>query len=368
MAIHLPRELIDGIIDQLRDDLSTLGACSLTCRAMLDRSRVHKLSQMTIRASPVLGGETIDVEISGYIRHITAIGDYARMWQEMVKCTNLRHLTLIDSSFTTFPAHILAGEPPFPVLKRLDLFSCKFLGSKCPNIGHLISSFPILDSLDIRDCEWPAAWRTQRMELISRYPPLSNELNALNCPNILDILMTFPGGVRFKYVTVEGGDIRDTINNIVTACGSNLRTLRLMVSWDNMRKFAIFALVDEPLIQRIITALSLDLSRNNKIKNLTLPHLFLFHRSQQVSPTRIAQRLSSSSLQFIEILLWGNFSTRRQVHQPDWQALDIALCDEARLPGLRRVLVRCRGAGSMQYVDMPMLFARRILDLVGEDT
>lgn len=232
MAAHLPQELIDGVIDLLHDDLPTLGACSLSCSAMLHRSRVHKLARMTVRASPIIGGETIDSEIAAYIRYLTAIGDYDGMWQEIFKCTNLRQLSIGSIHFTSFPQQALACKFPFPVLEKLELYSCSFVGPSSPNIAHFICAFPSLASLYIDDTQWPESWRDGIIEPLTHSPPFSGELQIVDRPQIIDILTSLPGGIRFRTITLESRGTMSRINTVVTACGSSLRKLHLVsMSW-----------------------------------------------------------------------------------------------------------------------------------------
>lgn len=231
MVVVLPQELIDAILDHLYDDIVTLGVCSLTGNTMLHRSRVHKFAVMTISASTsssaAASGETIDPAITRYIRHLIVVRDYDGMWDTVFECTNLHRLSLRGVRFTTFPRNYLACRFPFALLESLELFSCSFVGPSAPNIARFVCGFTKLASLYVGDARWPISWRTGMVEPLNNSPSFSGELHLLHRSQMVDVLTSFPSGVRFKTIVVEGVATVDDINNIVVACGTSLRTLRL---------------------------------------------------------------------------------------------------------------------------------------------
>jgi hypothetical protein len=226
MFLELPQELVDEIIDHLHDDIPTLAACSLTCRSLLHRSRVHKLAHITIASSqPKL--QFLDMQAAQYVRHLTVDGTvYIPL--DLSKCPNIHWLSLRNVSFHWYHQHSLALLFPFAALDRLELQGCRFL-DKSPSIARFLCGFPKLASLIV-----PAGVRWSKQQdvtnEITNSPPFSGDLHIqyTDVAQFIDILLSLPNGVHFKSVQLScPAQHIESVNNLLEACGPSLRKLNI---------------------------------------------------------------------------------------------------------------------------------------------
>ncbi|KAJ6551410.1 hypothetical protein B0H19DRAFT_1236587 [Mycena capillaripes] len=74
MAMQLPQELVDAIIDQLANNHKSLKTCSLVCRAWISRSRHHSFASCSLRPNNIHGfRDLLQSPNSTFVPHVRRI-------------------------------------------------------------------------------------------------------------------------------------------------------------------------------------------------------------------------------------------------------------------------------------------------------
>ena len=266
-AVHhgcmgLPQELIDYIMDMLRDDIPTLKACSLTCRSMFASTRrlIHRILYLhpemargvsqrnsggvhppsKVPNNEKLPSRLSDMDEHGvlkYARHIhfapdicipEALIPYRHHSRSLDQVHTLR-IDYLDASAWAPPDLITCFAHFYPTLTSLTLL--------CPG-GHylplvkFIAQFPNLDNLCL---ESMAADRhvipapTGHI-VVDRSPPFRGHLRLVGCDRAILWLATFareiPNGVNFRSVELRYF-FRDYSRHILDPCSCTLEDLTI---------------------------------------------------------------------------------------------------------------------------------------------
>lgn len=190
----LPNEVIGLIVDELRDDIPALRACSTTssllysfCKKPLYRSinldTPDKVDEFILASEdadlPVFRYTvTLSLGIAGMAswryadKLVAALGAFA-------KNPSIRSLTLKEMKFTLVsPSNVAGLVETTGVLSRtvskLSLFDCLF--TRREDIESLIRSFPLCKSLRLRRCSWQS---TQLAPIFSSLPTHAVSLDEL---------------------------------------------------------------------------------------------------------------------------------------------------------------------------------------------
>jgi hypothetical protein len=158
--MEFPQELVDYIIDFLHDSLSSLRACSLTCRAWAESSQHHLLKSIRLR-SPVRCKELISMidDHPGLGHHIRRLslryhlkGDHDQLFDDLFDLTsrlsNVRRLYpalthVFDDSLTE---KLIASIAPISsIITHLDTAYMRF--ETAEQFVKLVSCMPSLERL-----------------------------------------------------------------------------------------------------------------------------------------------------------------------------------------------------------------------------
>ena len=258
-CIGLPTELVDYIMDILRDDLPTLEACSLTCRAMLASTR--RLLHQTLHLTPE-NNQSVPIQKDrlrflkrnhndlhlGFLSYVGECGlpQYARrVYIRMPRIFNpdtllphLRHFQSLDrvhtlaieqfdplrwaNHYQTCFAHFY---PTLTSLTLSDSHNCDGL------LLRFALQFPHLENLCV---EWMA---TKRKPLsvpdftVDQPPPLSGHLRLVGYSTVPKLAVyfvrRFPNTANFRSVELETF-FGNQAKYILNACAHTLERLTIL--------------------------------------------------------------------------------------------------------------------------------------------
>jgi hypothetical protein len=257
--MDLPQEIVDHIVFMLRNDLKSLKACSLTCKAMLASTRhvIHRKICLTWEKNwellttsekqRYIRGERQDIAIRilsaiaahglvPYARHLyihlnrnfTAANlqpfiDHFRSF-DRIQGLNIYWLHTPDFLGENFNTYF----PNFvPTLRSLHLdtpagdardildFICRF-----PNLDNLTFKMTSADSRD-----W-AIWKPP--PVVEKMPPFRGRLKLgkidERCGHVIQQLMSLPGKRRFRSVDFQSCSFKAE-QPVIDACSSTLKSI-----------------------------------------------------------------------------------------------------------------------------------------------
>ena len=148
---HFPCELVQIIIDYLRDDRAALAVCSSVCRAWLSLCRAHFYAKMTIQ--PRNTAEFLDLVTSPH----TTMGTYIRHLTIQKQTGHIDHFFILNNaSSRRVPDfqfdNVLRHVKTFTSITKLSLF--KGYGENPKLISHL-QGFLNLEDLELRSWSFP---------------------------------------------------------------------------------------------------------------------------------------------------------------------------------------------------------------------
>ena len=196
--LSLPQELVDGIIDQLQDDIATLKACALTQRSMVYRSQyhIHKdiLLDCTTSLDPELYSTPTAARLVRKLRLYTpyrsafdmseenstnedAAASYDKeshrhhSWTVISRLTGVRDLFLVDFSWNISPSDRDLFGTQFQSVTSLSLRLATFADSE--DFSSFLSAFPKLTELKLSGVSWIGPWGANKW---IRYPSHSRAI------------------------------------------------------------------------------------------------------------------------------------------------------------------------------------------------
>ena len=241
---HLPPEILDYVIDLLRNELEALKQCSLVSRSWVPRTRIHLFADVKFRFvrdlelwketfpdvtnSPARQAHTLFV---GCPRHVVAAdaeeGGWIRAFSSVKRLdvnNDSWYLRASDVSFAPFYGFS-------PALK--SLCTCPIL-LPFPQVFDLISSFPLLEDLALmgRDESWfndddPHGPQT----VVPSTSPVftgSFSFHILGgAGNHARQLLDLPNGLHFRNLALSWGRVEDLwwITEMVARCSHTLESL-----------------------------------------------------------------------------------------------------------------------------------------------
>ncbi|KAH9941945.1 hypothetical protein B0H21DRAFT_751874 [Amylocystis lapponica] len=385
---RLPQEITDKVIDLLGESYqrTALAACSLTCHAWLDRSRVHIHS--SVRLDP---------------------------------CSNLDHLTQLYTSPLAEYVRSLSidvcvdGEPAehkwideirpllrqFTRIERLSLDALVWADLENETQQIFLTQYPLVSDLWLSTCDfWDPSEFLRLLQALPRLESVRMEGMVWEPEDCTDILRHNAPALRLRWLDV--GDICTAPHVIAkwAGCHREVAIENIHFSWacDHPVDLGILlkkagssvqtlSLTMDDRIQRWTTypaALcgSLDLSRNTELRSL---RLFARLDTPNVCDpsgvfwlSNVLAQLSSPHLSEVSICV--EVKVYHQLLRIDWRSIDMYLSSPT-LAGLKRVeicvLRRCAFSGGQPLNPdvprligeaLPKLSARRVLDVMQQWT
>lgn len=254
---NLPQELIDEIMDYLRDDLGALKACSLTCKRLFGATRrfIHqRLVCLDLRPDhtkskgSLLGRrkrgvgaldlkQLIDAGVLHFTRHLTFETE-GRSFNPKILEKYLPYLRSITKlhTLTLNAFHIRAFIPGFNdhfgmftgTLRHLDIRAA--YGTE-RQLLHLICRFPLLEDLTIA---YPTGERTAHVgyhvPTITESPPLRGKLVVaqVHSRELFEGLVALPGGLNFRSLELHRCKHPEVI---FARCGHTVTAISYLWLW-----------------------------------------------------------------------------------------------------------------------------------------
>lgn len=289
----LPREIVEKILRLLRDDITALKACSLTCRALFSvtREMIHRRVRLAtwkvyhtsgladrIAAKVLRGGK----DREAHMRYLSIAGKrgllgFAReliinigpnftpralevYLPHFLLFSKVRALTIYDFDIESFLPNFERYFARFvPTVRSLHLPD---VVGGIHEIQEFIHKFPHLDdlSLTLSSCYSVDAPAKSPVE---PSPPLKGKL-ILRGPGMVPVrfLLEVPGGIHFRSIDVGGVDKVD-LDEILAACS---HTLEVFAFRPRSRKFRRHSILRRGLLlnhsPRYPVFETVDLSQN----------------------------------------------------------------------------------------------------------
>jgi hypothetical protein len=259
-CMGLPQELVDDIIDMLRDDFATLKACSLTCKAMFASTRhlIHRTLYLTPQNNEnvLTRGEKKGLcKQWGYHGHelwfLSHVGErgilryarhvYVRVPQTFAPDNLIPYLHRFQSLDQAHTVTIERFDASLWELHYKSFFvhfypALTSLSLLCP-LGHYRSvlqfalQFPNLDNLSIEGLkgEWsPPGWTAPT---IDQFPPLRGRLRLASVENALRWPVDFANDIRdkvnFRSIELEAEIFGGNAQRVLNACAGVVEDLIL---------------------------------------------------------------------------------------------------------------------------------------------
>jgi hypothetical protein len=365
----LPRELVDYIMDMLRNDLRALKACSLTCRAMFASTR--RLIYRTLRLPP----QSYFRDPTG-LRFVSLMSErgllqYARKvhihlpptFNPDILLPHLRHFQSLDRIHTlaidyydavawAFPEHYKTCFVHFyPTLTSLTL---------CHSSGHyrlilqFALQFPNLENLCLDSVEyewWPGPDMTIPA-IVDQSPPLRGRLRLVGAVAVaqylIDLAYELPNGINFRSVEF-GGFAGSDAQHILNGCAHTLENLTIIPSETGTHRLLFLSYYDERLFlaggEELV---GLGFKGIEVLHRLTLR--MSCHQMESFKPDTLLGVLSTvTSPVFHEFVLeldgfpsW--FDEASPMHRDRWEGIDELLEERFAERGDFMVIIRTGGS------------------------
>ena len=241
---HLPPEILDYVIDLLRNELETLKQCCLVSRSWVPRTRIHLFADIKFRSasdleswmktfpdvtnSPAHHAHTLFV---GCPRHVVAAdaedGGWIRAFSG-VKCLDTDNG---DQFLEVFEVSLAPFYNFSPTLKSLRISPIHF---PFPQVFDLIFSFPLLEDLSLKG--YDQLWLVDldpngpQTAIPSTSPVFTGSLDFHVLGGGMKAarpLLNLPNGLHFRNLALSW-DCRDDFQRItefVTRCSHTLESI-----------------------------------------------------------------------------------------------------------------------------------------------
>ena len=240
-AIHcgcmgLPQELIDQIMSELHDDLTTLNACSLTCKSMFASTRHLLHDHRTLRLCPhALQKPFADLQCTRLV-HITPYGD--RLTPRLLQ-PHLHRFQSLDKVhtlvFERYDVHTWANHYQsyfahfYPTLTSLTL---RHPSGTYQSFLQFALQFPNLENLCLEALEIDRGPDPILIVPVDRSPPLCGQLRlvgyyAVNQWPIAPV-HGLPSRMNFRSVELKGF-FGDRAQHLLNQCSHTLEALTVVL-------------------------------------------------------------------------------------------------------------------------------------------
>ena len=245
---NLPQELVDEILTYLEDDFPSLMSCSKSCKALFCSARplIYRTFCLTGHAVGTYRSGSLNrggfdalrlAERAQVLQYTTRL--VIRLGDEFVPKNLQPHLLYFHAmrGITSVTIHRLdvASFLPaldkwfghiMPTLRSLTLIDAR---ASTEDVFHLAFRFPLLQDLHLAEYSQPE-YRPPRPHVpleLTISPPLNGSLKFLGtCPsnNLIQSLVTSPGGIHFHSVEVEDAEMI-SFQALIDACSKTIETI-----------------------------------------------------------------------------------------------------------------------------------------------
>ncbi|PBK85396.1 hypothetical protein ARMGADRAFT_563837 [Armillaria gallica] len=159
MSESLPQEIVDAIIDELKDYKHDLKSCSLTCRSFVPQTRVHLFTSIELSSNKrcqkfMVMRSSSPYDLSSYIRSLTINfrrSDLtSRHLLDVMANLTVHHITLEHLNWGNLTSDMQGALCiSFPHLRSISLIHTIF--PDYPTVCGFMSGFPELKNLSLSD-------------------------------------------------------------------------------------------------------------------------------------------------------------------------------------------------------------------------
>ena len=245
MLSSLPPEILDLIVDHLRDNPSTLKTCCLVSKSWIPRTRRHLFTHVefkSVECSPHLWMKTFPDPSNSpacYTRNleftgpdtITAATTCAFAW--ICHFSNIVELRMRDVSLgNSIPIPLVQLHGLSPTLKFLHLYH---LSIPLSELLALICSFPLLEDIWLHSVITTGDADGSDIPLTS--PRLTGTVSVINdIRSVVRGLLRLPHGPNFSGIAaVCRGESAEFVNDLVLRCSDTVESL--VVAYYTQRTF-----------------------------------------------------------------------------------------------------------------------------------
>lgn len=190
----LPAELIDQVIDHLHDDVSSLRACSLTCRAWVPSARFHLFHDVVLtpeRAVNFMALLETRPHISHFVRSLFIKGNPFQLYRKSYhfdavipaissKLTRLKALRIECVTLAQQGIVMSALIQNLSTLRSLSISSVTF--NRFRDFAAFIIAHPLLERLELGQIWWNKSVdaASQWEDVFREYPELRSRLQSIS--------------------------------------------------------------------------------------------------------------------------------------------------------------------------------------------
>jgi len=368
--VTLPQELWDTVADHLAADRDALKACSLTCRSLLPRSRMHLHRSLTLRhrdycihpgsevsrvteleALPALLQNARKLHLSGerahQCHHDCSPTEERKAGTELFwrVINRLSHITELTVSDLYWGFHTLEDKTrlcnAFPLVSCLDIQECEF--TDADEMVAFVASFPKLVSVDVRWIYWYDAvrWKSVLEDMYSGFKVPSPYRAA-----------QVPGGALSNLKNLRVGYTFHELHDLV-------RSLRAC------RPTAVESLTLGPLPQDIETLPIWVELLGGSLKHLCLTYGVSVHPKHARLSNATQEVLSScNSLETVTFMSGASSSSQRRITRSAFEDCIIAFLESFTPPPKARLIQIASDAVLPLSRDMMKCLSHKLLDNV----
>ena len=238
-----PPELIDAVIDQLREDVDALKACALTSSSWLPTSRYHLFNEVFLEdeASILRWTQTFSTpsDIPSYVENlhvgcVSLLDDNSNLPLDFSTFTRLSGLIIGGSEVTPRYRHL--SENPFRRIillpsTSLRTFSLSFPVLPVSDVFSVVRHFPRLDNLSLRCFAVLPSTDTvdNKTDASPSFRGALTLVSHLNYKPLVTNLLAFPGGIHFAHlnIAVLRDDELPNLRELVDRCSHTITSLHI---------------------------------------------------------------------------------------------------------------------------------------------
>jgi len=236
-----PPELIDAVIDQLREDVNALKACALTSSSWLPTSRYHLFNDVFFEdgTSILRWTRTFSTpsDIPSYVEnlHVGCVSLLdSNPAPDLSTFTRLKGLFIGGSEVT--PRYRYLDKIPFRRITLLQSTSLRTFSLSLPvlpvsDVFSVVRHFPCLDNLSLRCFAVlaPADTVDDKTDGSPSFRGALTLVSHLNYGPLVTNLLAFPSGIHFTHlnIAVLRDDELPNLRELVEACSHTITSLHI---------------------------------------------------------------------------------------------------------------------------------------------
>ncbi|KAF8464758.1 hypothetical protein JB92DRAFT_2052298 [Gautieria morchelliformis] len=343
----LPAELIDQVIHHLHDDLPSLRACCLTCRAWVRSARFH-IFQNTVLSAERADALAVILEksptIFPFVRSLTINGHLDPRHERLdnyldavipaiaPKLTRLKTLRVQRVNLNQHPEVLPALIHNFPTLQELCIVSVNF--NRVSEFAALMVLHPFLECLDLEFVWLKSVTTESHRESVSHEYPASALPSRLRCIKLNRISLSLIDWMSFYYDVLPVHTLTQSSNIFIDDIPQMAKLLKTIGPSLEHLTFCIYQYIWESPDEEKMKLLS----SNTGLRTLSFSQLVLspYAESYAWLPILLSQVRSHYIEEISFVFIWNHVNEIESLDLQDVQT-------EPVFSRLKRVIFRWSG-------------------------